>query len=74
MQAKMLQLKVEFLVQKEETHSITVDLDIPENYNINEFNIQDFREDITDHIEDSYWSGYSICRNEETTNVKVSWD
>ena len=74
MQAKMLQLKVEFLVQKEETHSITVDLDIPENYNINEFNIQDFREDIIDRIEDSYWSGYSVCNNEETINIQPSWD
>lgn len=74
MQAQSLKLKVEFLVQKQENHSVTVDLDIPENYDIQEFNIQDFREDIIEFIEDSYWSGYSICRDEETINIQPSWD
>lgn len=74
MKAKSLTLQVEFVVKKAETHNTRVDLDIPNDYNIQEFNIEDFKEEILEQMENSYWSGYSVCHDEETTNIIPLWD
>jgi hypothetical protein len=74
MKAKSLKLQVEFVVKKSEIHNVTVDLDIPQGYDIKEFNIEDFKKDIIEHMESSYWSGYSVCHDEETTEIIPLWD
>jgi len=74
MKAKTVTAELDFVVVKREYHSVTIDLDIPTDYNMKEFDLVDFEDDIKDMVEDSYWSGTSTCHDQETDEITVIWD
>lgn len=74
MTAKTVTLEVDFVVVTKQYHRATVDLEIPDDYNMKEFSLEDFNLDVQDLVEDAYWSGTSMCNDEETEEITPIWD
>ena len=68
---KKITAELSYKVHVVQYHTTHIELDIPEDYNMVQFSLQDFEADIKDQVEDNFWSGNSQIQDQETNDFEI---